>query len=101
MPEITYEEINPSPIENTEVFKVFSNGVIRTNRIKAKNGYVLHDKNLDTYMEYDEKGNGVGDVILGFYAGTRSVKHDYDFGENPRDFYAVLEREMPNGAEKL
>lgn len=101
MPNIIYEEIKPSPITNTTAIKGFVDGVHRNIRITPNEGYVLHDKSLDYYMDYDKEGNGIGDVILVFYEGTRSVRYDYDFAANPREFYAVLESEMPEGAKKL
>ena len=101
MAEITYETLNPTPIENVTVQKVFSDGVHRRYYITANEGYVLHDNMLDYYMDYDENNNGIGDVILGFYAGTRTVVATYDFTTNPREFYAVLESEIPRGAKKL
>ena len=99
MPKVTYEEINPSPVANTTAIKVFADGIHKTTRITTNEGYVLHDNTLDIYAEYDGEGNGIGDLILGFYSGTRSVRYDYDFVVNPREFYTVLVDEVPEGAE--
>ena len=96
---ITYEDITPSLVENTTMQKIFRDGVFVQIGITPCEDYVLHDKNLDGYEDYDENGNGIGEVILGFYAGTKTVRHDYDFVINPREFYAVLETEVPDGAE--
>ena len=96
---VTREDLTPTLIPNTTMQKIFRDGVLKQYEITPCEGYVLHDKNLDSYMEYDEEGNGIGDVILGFYAGTTSVRYDYDFTANPREFYAVLENDVPEGAE--
>ena len=93
------EDLNPTLIPNTTMQTIFVDGRHTQYGITPCDGYVLHDKSLDYYMEYDENDNGIGDVILGFYAGTRTVRYDYDFTANPREFYAVLESEVPEGAE--
>ena len=88
-------------IPNTTMQKfINSNGVHTMYRITPNEGYVLHDKNLDIYEDLDEDGNPTGELIaLGFYAGTKSVRYDYDFTANPREFYAVLATEVPEGSE--
>ena len=93
------QEVIPSLIENTTMIKRFSDGVHKTYWITPCEGYVLLDKELD--LEITEPGSiePTGEVILGFYAGTRTVRYDYDFTVNPREFYAVLETEVPEGAE--
>jgi hypothetical protein len=91
----TYEDVTPSLIENTNMIKVFSDGVFRTYRITPCDGYVLHDKSLDAIVLDPETDEPTGEVTLGFYAGTRSVRYDYDFTANPREFYAVLRTEVP------
>ena len=88
-------------IPNTTTYKfINSSGVHTMYRITPNDGYVLHDRDLDVFENYDENGNGIGEPItLGFYAGNRTVSYDYDFVANPREFYAVLESEVPEGAE--
>lgn len=78
-------------IENATI-TLSPSGVIY--RIKANEGYVLHDNTLDApaYDEndeplLDENGNPV--IILGFTAGTCAVSTSYDFEVNPRGFYTV------------
>jgi hypothetical protein len=93
------EPVVPSLITNTTMVKGILNGVHKTYEITPCEGYVLHDKDLDSYSDYDYEGNGIGDVILGFYAGMKSVRYDYDFTANPREFYAVLATEVPEGSE--
>ena len=97
--EIVKEPVIPSLIANTIMVRQIFDGVHEGYEITPCEGYVLHDKSLDYYQEYDEYGNGIGEVILGFYAGTRTVRYDYDFAVNPREFYAVLETDVPEGAE--
>ena len=91
---ITYEVVNPSPIENATVRKVFNNGVQGSYYINANEGYVLHDKVLDD-VELDDEGNETGNIILGYSEGTKSCGANYDWAENPREFYAeeVIEDE--------
>ena len=96
---VTMEDLIPTLVPNTTMQKAFLNGVLQQYWITPCEGYVLHDKNLDMYEDFDENGNGIGEVTLGFYAGTKTVRHDYDFVANPREFYAVLETEVPEGAE--
>lgn len=96
---VTFEDLNPTLIPNTTMQKILVDGRHTQYGITPIEGYVLHDKNLDLYMDFDEEGNGIGDVILGFYSGTTTVRYDYDFTANPREFYAVLESEVPEGAE--
>jgi hypothetical protein len=79
--------------------KIYRDGVFRQIGITPCEGYVLRDNFLDNYMEYDEEGNGIGEPIIGFYSGTTTVRYDYDFVANPREFYAVLIEDVPEGAE--
>lgn len=90
---VTREDVSPTLIPNTTMQKIFVDGRHTQYAIMPNDGYVLHDKDLDYYMEYDENDNGIGDMILGFYAGTTSVRYDYDFTANPREFYAVLKED--------
>ncbi len=98
---MSYIPIETTFIPNTTMYKFINSlGNHTMYRITPNEGYVLHDKDLDTYADYDENGNGIGEPIsLGFYAGNRTVRYDYDFTANPREFYAVLETEVPEGAE--
>lgn len=99
MPNVNYEEINPSLIINTSMTKVYVNGVNTLIRITPNEGYVLHDNYLDTEVWDPELNIPTEEIKLGFYSGTRSVRHDYDFDINPREFYAVLISEIPEGSE--
>lgn len=87
---IFYEDIIPSLITNTTMKKGFVNGVHKNVQIIPNEGYILHDKNLDMYTEFDAAGSGIGEITLGFNDGITSVRYDYDFDANPREFYAVL-----------
>lgn len=95
----TYEDVTPSLIENTTMRKLFIDGVHKTYNITPNEGYVLHDNYLDSEALDPDTYEPTGEIILGFYAGMRSVRYDYDFTANPREFYAVLESEVPEGAE--
>ena len=85
---IQFEEIIPSPIENTTVKKAILNGKFSSYRVNANEGYKLHDEILDDF-ELDENGNETDKIILGFSEGTKSCGANYDWKENPREFYAI------------
>ena len=98
MPIITYENILETDsiyIANTVMKKRFIDGVHKQYTIAPNEGYVLHDNLLDNYEDYDEQENPIGELILGYYSGTRTVAASYDFVTNPREFYAVLESSVP------
>ena len=92
MANVVKENVTPTLIENTTMLLGYVNGVARAYEITPNEGYVLHDRLLDEFEEFDEEtGEGVGEPIrLRYYSGTRSVGADYDFAVNPREFYAVL-----------
>lgn len=93
------EPVTPSLIPNTTMVKGVLNGVHKSYEITPIDGYVLHDRLLDEFAEYDENGNGIGEpIVLGFYSGTRSVAASYDFTANPREFYAILRTTVPEGS---
>lgn len=98
MATITREDLIPTLIPNTTMQKIFRDGVFRQIGITPCEGYVLRDNTLDIYTELDEEGNPTGEPILGFYSGTRTVRYDYDFTANPREFCAVLIEDVPEGA---
>jgi len=93
MATVTYETISPSLIENTTMFKVLADGVHKTTRVSAIDGYVLHD-NSGNWFEIDPI---TGEEIEkeAYYGGTRSVAAYYDFVANPRELYAVPENSVP------
>lgn len=72
--------------ENTTMNKVFINEVHKLYEIKAVDGYVLHDKNLDIVIE-DEFGNT--HCELWYTPNEVSCLTNYDFVANPREFYTV------------
>lgn len=84
------EKIKSSLIANTIMQKIYVDEECRQCGITPNEGYVLHDKNLDYYTEFDAGGNGIGEIISGFCTGETTVRYDYDFDANPREFYAVL-----------
>lgn len=85
---VTYEEVNPAPIANATTKKCFQDGVHRTYHITPNEGYVLHDNAYD-YEDMD------GNHFLGYRTTTAVCAASYDFAANPREFYAVLESEVP------
>lgn len=94
--EITYELVNPTLIANTTMQKRFSDGVHKQYLITPNEGYVLHDITLADEVYDPETGEPTGEIIPGYYEGTRTVAASYDFVTNPRQFYAVLRSDVPN-----
>jgi hypothetical protein len=91
----TYVDVNPTLIPNTVMQKRLRDGVDYQYRISPAEGYVLHDNVLDSYEDYTEDGEGVGEPILGFTPATSTCAANYDFVANPRQFYAVLRNTVP------
>lgn len=93
MPVITYEDVNPTLIENTTMRGVLRDGELRSYSITPNAGYVLHDNARDEIW-YDED-TMEETLLLGYTRGMATCLANYDFDENPREFYAVLETEVP------
>ena len=89
----TYEDVIPSFIPNTTMFKRLRDGVPTTYAITAIDGYVLHD-NRGCWTERDEM-TGEEIVKHAFYGGTCTCSVSYDFEANPYEFYAVPENTVP------
>ena len=89
-----YEDVTPTLIENTTMQKCFYNGEHTVYTITPNSGYVLHDKGMDEPV-YDDDGNETGEVMLCYRRSTASCGANYDFSTNPREFYTVLESEVP------
>lgn len=91
-----FEDVTPTLIENTSMKLRLLDGVPKTYWITPNENYVLHDRMLDEFAEYDEEGNGIGEATrLRYYEGSRTVSVNYDFDTNPREFYAVLRSSVP------
>lgn len=87
----SYEDLNPTLIENTTMQKTLLNGVHRSYRITPISGYVLHDKSLDFAIDFE----GV-DIRQGYTTATCTCGANYDFAANPREFFAVLADSVPS-----
>ena len=85
---ITYEDINPTLIENTTMQKLIRAGTHQAYYITPNSGYVLHDS---THDYEDAEGN----CHPGYRATTASCGADYDFATNPRGFHAYKEGDEP------
>ena len=89
-------------LENTTMQKVFINEVHKQYYITPNDGYVLHDNSYDSYEEYDENGNGIGEPILGYRTSTAScgvrqlvVDDNGNIVTNYYEFYAVPASSVP------
>lgn len=91
---IVREDLIPSLVENTTMQKVFRDGVFAQIAITPCEGYVLHDKKLDSERADLEALKFTEEISLGFCVSTKTVKYDYDFTENPREFYVVSETDL-------
>ena len=78
---MAYETIEPTLVPNTTMRKRINDttGAIITYRIAPNDGFVLHDNRYDHYTDYDNEGNVVGDVQLGYTTGEVSCPPTYDF----------------------
>lgn len=92
---ITYEEVIPTPIENSIVLKGFLNGIHKNYNITPNEGYVLHDRGYDIPILDENTLEPTGDVILGYRTSTASCRYDYDFSANPNEYYTVLASTVP------
>ena len=97
---VTYEDVNPTLIANTTMRKRILDGIFKVYTINANEGYILHDKGYDSPVYDETTGEETGEVILGFRppSSTATVAANYDFIANPRELYAILEDELPEGA---
>lgn len=82
--------IDTTPIiENTTMRKrIDSDGNETHYCIKPIDGYVMHDKIMDD-NEYDNEGNIVRLIALGYRRSEASVAINYDFEANSREFYTL------------
>ena len=92
----SHEEIvNPTLIENATMTILYLDNVAKAYKIKANDGYVLHDNVLDTVVFDEVTREPIEEVVLGYSAGTKSCDINYDWDANPREFYAVLKSTVP------
>lgn len=85
---VTYEAVEPTPIANALVQKCYQDGVHKSYFITPNEGYVLHDNAYD-FEDMD------GNQFLGYRTTTATCGANYDFAVNSREFYAVLETDVP------
>lgn len=91
----TYEEIIPSPIENTVVEKMLRDGEHTSFRITVNEGYVLHDNRNDEPI-FDDNGEETGEHISFYCSGSTTVWHNYDFADTENGTYTYIDE---NGME--
>lgn len=93
---MAYGNYVTSPVPNTSLQELLINGVLKGYEIKAENGYLLHDKDLDM-PEYDENlGMETGNIIPWFTGGGTSVRLDYDYTTTTAGTYTYTDE---NGNE--
>ena len=96
---ITYENVIPSPVDNTTVRKLLRDGTHIQFTIQANSGYVLHDKENDGHILDPETGELV--FTLAYTRGVCSERYDYDWDTNEREFYCILESEVPDPENQI
>jgi hypothetical protein len=92
---MAYGNYTTSPVPNTTLQELFLNGVLKGYEIKAANGYLLHDKDLDM-PELDENFNETGNIIPWFTGHGTSVRLDYDYTVTTQGEYKYTDE---NGME--
>lgn len=70
-------------IPNTKMSILLKDNQEISYNITPFGGYKLHAKELDS------EDDMTGEIVLGYTEGKKSCPLDYDFEENPREFYAV------------
>lgn len=88
-----YENVTPTLIPNTTMQRGYYDGVHKVFIIRPVEGYVLHDNAMDWTVEDEETLEEV--TVCGYTGGQASCGANYNFVANPREFYAVLESEVP------
>lgn len=83
---IVYDEMIQPLIANTVMYEGRNDGTLTVYKIKAADGYVLHDKRGDRPV-CDKDGNETGKIKLRFRVGTAVVPACYDFDNIIEDTY--------------
>lgn len=93
---IIYSPMAETLLENTSMKLGVDSvtGQPKKYEITPNEGYVLHDNSYDTYAEYDDEGNGIGEKTLGYRTSSASCSIA-QFNSNYYEFYAVLRSEVP------
>lgn len=90
-----YEDVTPTLIANTTMKLRLLDDVAKSYWITPNEGYVLHDKGMDEEVIDPITNEPTGEIKLGFRRSTATCAANYDFTTNPREFYAVLESDVP------
>lgn len=88
MSKYTYQDVNPSLIDNTSMQIKLRDGKPYRYLITPVSGYALHDRSYDT-IEIDEETGEERVTALGYRTSTATVPFSYDFSANMYEFYAV------------
>ena len=78
----SYKDID-TRIPNTKMSILLKDNKEISYNITPTEGFKLHAKELDC------EDDMTGEIALGYTKGKKSCPLDYDFLENPREFYAV------------
>lgn len=89
MNECDYKKVGDSLIPNTDMQILLIDGVETAYYITPKEGYKLHAKELDEIGFDEETMTETEEIIPGYTLGIKTCHIDYDFEENPREFYTV------------
>jgi hypothetical protein len=86
---VKYEDVIPSLIPNTIMQKCYRDNANFVYYITPRLGYMLHDKLMDFEKVDKDTTMPTGEIELGFRSSVASCAANYDFFENPREFYVV------------
>lgn len=86
---VRYEIVNPTPIANATVERVFRDEVHKQYRITPNEGYVLHDKAYDEEVIDPDTIEPTGEIKLGYRTTSATCAASYNFIANPKEYYAV------------
>lgn len=85
--------------ENTTMKEIRNNDDILTGYdIAPIDGYVLHNKVLDSYDYDEETGEDTELSSKGYSKNSCSVEPTYDFDTNPDEIYAIAKDDVEEGS---
>ena len=84
-----HKKLEETLIPNTVMEIILIDGIETAYVITPEKGYKLHAKELDHPIFDEESMTETNEIELGFTEGIKSCSINYNFAENPREFYAV------------
>lgn len=85
-----YKRIEPL-LDNSVCEARIVDGKVMSYRIRALDGYKLHEISLDEIVFDDETGMETGEIKKGYTKSYLTAGANYDFVKNDREIYCVKE----------